>query len=76
MVFVKVFTMLGLIIRLSFEFRYPHTLYTSLLRPKLEYASCVWNSIYDARVDKVEGVHNSQSIHSSKKNNEKYELEV
>jgi hypothetical protein len=40
----KVFGMLGLIRRLSSEFRDPYTLkslYTSLVRLKLEYASCV-----------------------------------
>jgi hypothetical protein len=26
------------------------------IRPKLEYASCVWNPFYDVRVDKVERV--------------------
>jgi hypothetical protein len=39
----KAFAMLELIRRLSFEFRDPYTLksfYMSLVRPKLEYASC------------------------------------
>jgi hypothetical protein len=42
------------------EFRDPYTLkslYTSLFRPKLEYAKCVvWNPFYDVRVDRVERV--------------------
>jgi hypothetical protein len=40
----KAFAMIGFIRRLSLEFRDPYTLksfYTSLVRPKLEYASCV-----------------------------------
>jgi hypothetical protein len=55
----KAFAMLGFIERLSFEFRDPYTLrslYTSLGRPKLKYASCVWSLFYDVRVYKVERV--------------------
>jgi hypothetical protein len=53
------FAMLGFIRRLSSEFRNPYilkSLYTSLFRPKLKYASCVWIPFYDVRVDKVERV--------------------
>jgi hypothetical protein len=52
----KVFAMLGFIRRLSLEFKDPYTLkslYTSLVHPKLEYASCVWSPFYDVHVDKV-----------------------
>jgi hypothetical protein len=55
----KTFAMLGFIRRLSLEFRDPYTLkslYMSLVRPKLEYARCVWNPFYDIRVDRVERV--------------------
>jgi hypothetical protein len=55
----KAFAMLGFIRRLSHEFRDPYTLkslYTSLVRPKLEYASCVWSPFYDEYVDNVERV--------------------
>jgi hypothetical protein len=53
------FAMLGFIRRLSLEFRDPYTLkslYMSLVHPKLEYASCVWNPFYDVCVDRVESV--------------------
>jgi hypothetical protein len=52
MIVANVFAMLGFIRRLSLEFRDPYTLkplYTSLVRPKLEYARCVWNPFYDVR---------------------------
>jgi hypothetical protein len=55
----KVFAMLGFIRRLSLEFNDPYTLkslYTSLVCPKLEFASCVWSPFYDVRVDNVERV--------------------
>jgi hypothetical protein len=55
----KAFVMLEFIRRLSFELRDPYTLrslYTSLVRPKLAYASCVCSPFYDVRVDKVERV--------------------
>jgi hypothetical protein len=64
----KAFAMLGFIRRPSFEFRDPYTLkslYTSLVRPKLEYASCVWNPFYDVHVDKIERVQ-KWFIHSKK----------
>jgi hypothetical protein len=51
--------MLGFIRRLSLELRDPYTLkslFTSLVHPKLEYASFVWNLFYDVRVDRVERV--------------------
>jgi hypothetical protein len=46
------FAMLGFIRRPSLQFRDPYTLkslYTSLVPPKLEYASCVWNPFYDVQ---------------------------
>jgi hypothetical protein len=55
----KAFAMLGFIRRLLLEFRDPYTLKslcTCLVRPKLEYASCLWYSFYDVDVDKVKRV--------------------
>jgi hypothetical protein len=56
----KSFAMLGFIRRLSLEFRDPYSLKslynTSLVRPKLEYTSWVWNPLYDVRVNRVERV--------------------
>jgi hypothetical protein len=55
----KAFAMLGFISRLFSEFRDPYilkSLVTSLVRPKLLYANCVWNPFYDVRVDRVEHV--------------------
>jgi hypothetical protein len=55
----KVFAMLGFIRRLSLKLRDPYTLkslYTSLVRPKLEYPNCVCNPLYDVRVERVERV--------------------
>jgi hypothetical protein len=51
--------MLAFIRRLLLEFRDSYTLkslYTCLVCPKLEYASCVWSPFYDVRVDRVERV--------------------
>jgi hypothetical protein len=51
--------MLGFVKRLSGEFRDPYTLgtfYVSLVRPKLEYASCVLGPFYDVLVNRIERV--------------------
>jgi hypothetical protein len=45
--------------RLSGKFRDPYTLktfYVSLVRPKLEYANCVWQPFYDVNVKRIERV--------------------
>jgi hypothetical protein len=55
----KAFAMLGFIRRLAFEFRDPYnlrSLHTSLVRPKLEYASFAWRPFCDVRMNKVERV--------------------
>jgi hypothetical protein len=55
----RALAMLGLAKRLLCEFRYPYTLktlYVSLVRPKLEYASCVWRPFYGAHIDRIERV--------------------
>jgi hypothetical protein len=55
----KTFAILGFIRRLLLEFRDPYTLkslYTSLVRPKLKYASCVRNPFYDVCVCRLERV--------------------
>jgi hypothetical protein len=55
----RVLAILGYVKRLSCEFRDPYTLrtlYVSLVRPKLEYASCVWQPFYGAHIDRIERV--------------------
>jgi hypothetical protein len=55
----KVFVILGFIRRLLSEFRDSYilkSLYTSLVRSKLEDAGCVWSIFYDMHVDKVKHV--------------------
>jgi hypothetical protein len=45
---------------LSYEFRDPNALkafYVSLVRLKLEYASCLWQPFYGAHIDRIERVH-------------------
>jgi hypothetical protein len=55
----KALAMLEFVKRLSCEFRDPYTLkalYVSLVRLKLEYASCVWRPFYGAHIDRIERV--------------------
>jgi hypothetical protein len=64
----KAFAMLGFIRRLSLEFRDPYTLkslFTSLVRPKLDYKGCVWKPLYDGRVDRVKRLQ-TRFIHRKK----------
>jgi hypothetical protein len=48
----KALAMLRFVKRLSCEFR----VYVSLVRPKLEYARCVWRSFYGTHIDRIERV--------------------
>jgi hypothetical protein len=55
----KALAMLGFVKRLSCELRDPYTLktlYVSVVRPKLEYASCVWRPFYGAHIDRIQRV--------------------
>jgi hypothetical protein len=47
--------MLGFVKMLSCEFRDPYTL-KALVRPKLEYASCVYRPFYGTHIDRIERV--------------------
>jgi hypothetical protein len=51
--------MLWFVKSLSSEFKDPYSLrtrYVSLVRPKLEYTSCVWRPFYDVQISRVEPV--------------------
>jgi hypothetical protein len=55
----RALALLGFVKRLSCEFRDLYTLktfYVSHVRPKLEYASCVWRPFYGANIDRIERV--------------------
>ena len=55
----KASAMLGFIKRLSKEFRCPYTykiLYTTYVRSRLEYASCVWQPFYVTHVNRIERI--------------------
>jgi len=50
---------IGFIKRRYKEFNDPHTtnlLFTSLVRPKLEYCSSVWSPQYQVHIDRIESV--------------------
>jgi hypothetical protein len=60
----RTLAMLEFLKRLYCKFRDPYTLktlYVSLVRPKLEYASCVWWPFYGAYIDRIERVQRSSS---------------
>jgi hypothetical protein len=53
----KALAMLGFVKWLSCDFRDPYTLktlYVSLVRPKLEYTSCMCQTFYAAHIDRIE----------------------
>jgi hypothetical protein len=55
----KALAMLGFVKRLSGEFRDLYilrALYVLLVRPMLEYASCVWRPFYDMHIKRIERV--------------------
>jgi hypothetical protein len=55
----RAFATLGFVRRLASEFKDEYTLrtlYTSLVRPKLEHASCVWHPTYIVHREKIESV--------------------
>jgi hypothetical protein len=59
--------MLRFVKRLSDEFRDPYTLRTfdvSLVRPKLEYASCVWWHFYTVYVNRIARVQSKSVLYA------------